>query len=104
MNGEASNQILNLILGGGAVTTIGALVKGVQAIKAGSRTNVRDAIGDLEKWREDSDDVREWEAAQHQWWRDWAWKLSYALTTRNGPESLPLKEPYPTRAGRGELR
>ena len=90
-----SSEFLNLALGGGGAVVIGAVFTGVKAIMAGSRTNVREAISDLEKWRHDSDDAREWEAIQHLWWRDWAGKLAYALTTRAGAEALPSKEPYP---------
>lgn len=99
---NTGSQLLNFFLGGGLVAAIAAAFKGIQALKAGSHSKEREAIQDLEKWRSDSDDAREWEAAQHQWWRDWAGRLAYVILTHLGQGAMPEKEPYPERPRRKE--
>jgi len=91
-----NSEWLNLILGGGFVATIGAVYKGLKEYREGSWRRKDSAVADLERWRKQSDDAREWEAVQHQWWRSWAGRLEYKITSTLGPEALPTKEPYPT--------
>jgi hypothetical protein len=90
-------DLLNIILGAGGIGFVYAMAKVFTAWREGTWRRNDSAVADLEKWRRDANDEREWEALQHQWWRGWAGRLEYRITSRLGPEALPEKEPYPTR-------
>jgi hypothetical protein len=90
-------DIWNLLLGGGAVAFVTGLYKVWKDVREGTWRRQDTAIADLEKWRRDADDAREWEALQHQWWRNRAGRLEYIILTLLGPDKLPKSEPYPVR-------
>lgn len=92
-----SNDLLNAFLGGGLVAFIAALYKVVEGWREGTWRRQDHAYADLEKWRKDADDAREWEALQHQWWRQRAGRLEWVILVNLGPEKVPPAEPYPTR-------
>jgi len=89
------SDLVNLLLGGGLVGTIAALYKGLESFRQGSWNRKDSAVADLERWRRQADDVREWESLQHQWWRDYAGRLVFIIVSKLGHEYLPPKEPYP---------
>jgi hypothetical protein len=93
----ADPEWLNVILGAGGVGIIGAGYKAVKDWRESTWQHGGSAMSDLERWRRNADESREWEAAQHQWWRDRAAELEYVLIARLGPEALPEKPPYPQR-------
>lgn len=97
-----SSQWINVLFGAGAAGTIGALYKGIKEFREGSWRRKDSAVADLERWRRQADDAREWEALQHQWWRDYAGRLVFVITSVLGPEKLPKKPPYPKHPAEGD--
>lgn len=95
--GQQTVDVLNLVLGAGGVTFFIACAKVFTAWREGTWKRNDSAVADLERWRKDSDREREWEAAQHSWWRQWAGRLEYKITSTMGYEALPPKEPYPVK-------
>lgn len=84
-------EIVSLILGGGAVATIAAFFKGVQALREGARAREKDAISDLEEWRSKANEARELAEAQRDYWRDKAGEYRFML--REQGVSLPPESP-----------
>lgn len=78
-----NSDLLNAILGGGLVATIGAAFKGVKTLMDGSHAKEREAIADLKAWREESNDARVQAEKERDYWRSWAGKCEYELE-RNG--------------------
>lgn len=93
----ASSGWLDILLGAGGAGTIYAAYKSIKDWRESTWKHSGTAISDLERWRRNADESREWEAAQHQWWRDRAAELEYLLITHLGTEMLPEKPPYPER-------
>lgn len=91
------SEALNLLLGAGGIAFVAGIYKVVKDYREGTWLRQDHAVADLERWRAKADDSREWEAAQHAWWRYWAGRLEYVILTKLGAESLPEKEPYPAR-------
>lgn len=85
------------LLGAGAAGTLMAVWQIITNWRESSWRRADSAVNDLERWRRDADDAREWEAAQHQWWMERAGELEYQILTRLGPDALPPKQPYPQR-------
>jgi hypothetical protein len=83
-------DFLTLVLGGGAVATVGAVFKGVQALRAGARSREKEAVDDLEKWRVQA--VRRAERAEEDrdYYRDYASQCRFLLR-ENGIEPPPLE-------------
>jgi hypothetical protein len=96
-DGASSVDVLNIVLGAGGVGFVYACAKVFTAWREGTWRRNDSAVADLEKWRKTADDAREWEAAQHAWWRQWAGRLEYTVTSRLGFEALPPKDQYPRR-------
>lgn len=96
-------DFLTLILGGGAVATIGAVFKGVQALRAGARSREKEAVDDLEKWRVAA--VRRAEAAEadRDYYRDYAAQCRFTLK-ENGIAAPEMEHRRSTEltTGRGE--
>lgn len=46
---------LSAVLGAGGVAFLGALFEGVRRLMAGARAREREAVANLEEWREDAD-------------------------------------------------
>jgi hypothetical protein len=93
---EAS-EVLNIVLGAGGVAFLYAVGKVVKDYREGSWRRNDTAVADLEKWRRDADDAREWCESQHQWWRSWAGRLEWVILTRLGPNALPKRDEYPVK-------
>lgn len=85
-------DILTLLLGGGAVATIAAIFKGVQALKEGARSREKDAVADLEAWRVKANQARELAEAQRDYWRDKAGEYRFMLREQ-GVKDLPEERP-----------
>jgi hypothetical protein len=98
---QQASDILNIVLGAGGVGFLYACAKVFNSWREGTWRRNDTAVADLERWRATSDDAREWEALQHQWWRQWAGRLEYKITSTLGPEALPPKEPYPVKPEEG---
>lgn len=85
-------DILTLLLGGGAVTTIAAFFKGVKTLREGARSREKDVISDLRTWREESNEERELAERQRDYWRDKAAEYRYRLMNEFGVD-LPSEQP-----------
>lgn len=93
--GEAVKYLLGA---GGTVflATVGAAIKwladGVSRREDKVETQTR-------RWQRETVDRATWEAKQHDWWRDYAGRLEYTITSHPslGPAALPEKKPYPKR-------
>lgn len=90
------SDILTLLLGGGAVATVAAIFKGVQALREGARSREKDLVGDLEDWRSKANRARELAEAQRDYWRDKAAEYRFILRDEYG-HKLPPENP-PTSA------
>lgn len=91
------SEILNLLLGAGFAGFLTAVYRVVKDWRQGTWRRQDTAIADLEKWRRDADDAREWAEAQHQWWRQRAGRLEYVIMVNLGPDYVVPPEPYPVR-------
>lgn len=94
---QQTTDLLNIVLGAGGVGFLFAVAKVVTAWREGTWKRNDTAVADLERWRADANDEREWEALQHQWWRQWAGRLEYKIVSTLGHKALPEREPYPTK-------
>src|SRR5512143_1923084 len=95
-------QWLDVILTAGTAAVITASYQAIKNWRESSWKHSNSAVNDLEHWRRDADDAREWEAAQHLWWQERAAELEYIITSKCGPDLLPPKRPYPERPVRDE--
>lgn len=85
------------LLGAGAAGTLAALYRAFKDWRESSWHRADSAVNDLERWRRNADESREWEALQHQWWRDRAGELEYLIIAHLGRDALPPLQPYPER-------
>lgn len=86
------SDILTLLLGGGAVATVAAIFKGVQALREGARSREKDLVGDLEDWRAKANAARELAEAQRDYWREKAADYRFMLRDQFGVQ-LPPEHP-----------
>lgn len=91
-----AEQLLTLLLGGGAVATIGAFFKGVRSIQADGRTREKGTIKELVEQRKTAWTEREKAIKERDYWRNWAGTVEYAA--RSAGVELPAKpdEPHPS--------
>ena len=101
---EITGTVVTALLSGGGVAAIVAAAKAIKEFRQGSRKFQTDAVADLEKWRRDSDDAREAEAARADWealmgryWRDWAGTCEHQIRVGQGSDALPTQPPLPVR-------
>jgi hypothetical protein len=88
-----SGDVLTLLLGGGAVATIGAFFKGVQALQSGARARERDTVKQLVDQRDEAWVDRDNMTDERDYWRNRAGQLEFGLR-QNGIDP-PEKPPYP---------
>lgn len=81
MTDSSLTTILTLVLGAGGIGFLKFLFDGINNWRAGSSKKKSDAMQDLERWRSDANDSREWAESKEQWWRDRAGQMQYALTS-----------------------
>lgn len=84
-------SLLTLLLGGGAVATIGAFFKGVKALQTGARAREKDTVNDLVLQRKEAWDDRDKANDERDYWRNWAGTVEY-YARANGVE-LPARPP-----------
>lgn len=90
-------EFVKYLLGGGIVVFIGAIGGAVKWMADGASRREDKAETQIKNWQRDTVDRATWEAKQHDWWRDWAGRCEYVITSRLGAEALPDKRPYPKR-------
>ena len=92
-----TSDLLNALLGAGGVGFMAALYRGVKDYREGTWRHRDGAVADLEKWRKSSDEARQWEQIQGEYWHNWAADLEYIVRTKLGEGALPVKDPFPIR-------
>lgn len=90
-----TGDLLALLLGGGAVATIGAVFQGIRSLQTGARARERDTVNTLVKQRKEAWSDRDYSNEERDYWRSWAGRMEY-LATRAGVE-IPEKPPYPVK-------
>lgn len=85
--------LVTLLLGGGAVATIGALFRGWVALRSGARAREREMIDDLGRSRDEADERARSERHDADFWRSTAAGYHWQLR-RAGIEPAPA-EPVP---------
>lgn len=97
VTGATMGELWKYILGGGGMLFLGALGGAVKWIADGASRREDKVERQVKDWQRDTVNRATWEAKQHDWWRDWAGRLEYIVTTRLGEDALPDKRPYPKR-------
>ncbi len=100
------NNLLTLILGGGLVATIGALVNGYKSLRDGAKSREKGTIEDLVSQRKAANEERDLESKekdfafdQRDYWRNRAADLEFAL--RKAGIEPPTKGDEPKRSTDG---
>ena len=88
------SDVLQLLLGGGAVAFIGAAYKAIKDFREGSWRRRDDAVRDLERWRDENDDARRRAQDEADMWRRRAGMLEHIIRTHGLP--LPPGNPSVT--------
>lgn len=88
-----TGDLLALLLGGGAVATIGAFFQGIKSLRDGARAREKDTINDLVRQRKEAWIDRDNETDLRKYWQDWAGTVVYHARA-NGVE-LPEPPPLP---------
>jgi hypothetical protein len=65
-----TGDLLTLLLGGGAVATIGALFKGLQALQTGARARERETVKSLVEQRNEAWEDRDFLTDERDYWRN----------------------------------
>ena len=101
------NSLLTLILGGGLVATITAIVNGYKSLKDGARAREKGTIEDLISQRKKAYEERDQEFEeknfafdQRDYWRNYSADLEYTMR-QNGIE-IPPRPPEPKRDQNGK--
>lgn len=90
-----TGDLLALLLGGGAVATIGAVFQGIRSLQTGARARERDTVNTLVKQRKEAWADRDYAIEERDYWRSWAGRVEY-VAGRAGAD-IPEKPPYPVK-------
>lgn len=82
------NTLVTALLGGGAVTFVGALVNGWKTLRSGARAREKEAVDDLAKWRDELDKRATRAELDRDFWRGVAGGYAYQLI-RSGNKPDP---------------
>ena len=74
-------DLLTLLLGGGAVATITALLQGIRSIKDGARAREKDTVSEIISQRNEAWEMRDAATDERDYWRNWAGNLEYLCRT-----------------------
>lgn len=89
----AAGDALTLLLGGGAVATVGAFFKGIQALQTGARAREKDTVNELVRQRKESWIDRDNAQDSRDYWRNWAGTVEFQARAAGVP--LPERPPEP---------
>lgn len=89
----STGELLTLLLGGGAVATIGALFQGAKSLQTGARARERQTVSDLVKQRKEAWVDRDNAIDSRDYWRNWAGTVEYHANLAG--VILPPKPPEP---------
>lgn len=92
-------EAVKYLLGAGGLAFFGALGAAIKWIYDGVSRREDKVETQTKRWQRDTVNRATWEAKQHDWWRDYAGRLEYTITSHPqlGPGVLPEKRPYPKR-------
>lgn len=88
-----TGDLLTLLLGGGAVATIGAIFTGVQSLKTGARAREKETVKELVDQRKEAWRDRDIAIDERDYWRNWAGTVEYHAVQAG--ITLPSRPPYP---------
>jgi hypothetical protein len=94
--------LVTLLLGSGGALFLQNLFKGLVSLRGGARAREREALGDLARSRDNSDERAEWAEADRDFWHDTAGRWRYQLVTE-GIEPVP-PDPVPPSQRRGHTQ
>lgn len=89
----STGELLTLLLGGGAVATIGAFFQGVKSLQSGARARERETVVDLVKQRKEAWRDRDQAQDERDYWRNWAGTVTFYAN--QGGVVLPERPPEP---------
>jgi len=87
------SALIAAVLGGGGVAFLGAAIKGLQDLRSGVRAREREAVADLARSRDESDERARSAEADRDYWRRIANRY-YGQLERLGVEPAPA-DPVP---------
>ena len=88
-----TGDLLALLLGGGAVATIGAFFQGIKSLREGARAKEKDTINELVRQRKEAWIDRDNANDQADYWRRWAGTVEYEARAHG--VDLPDRPPEP---------
>lgn len=97
-----SGELLTLLLGGGAVATIGAFFQGIKSLQGGARAREKETVNALVKQRKEAWNDRDHAIDSRDYWRNWAGTVEFYA--RQSGVQLPERptEPEPPKEEDGE--
>lgn len=98
MNAETIQVLITALLGGGLVTTVGALARGWRSLRQGARAREREGVADLARWRDEADEARRVAERDRDYWRWVAGRYGYQLF-RAGVDPVPADPVPPSERG-----
>lgn len=86
-------------LGAGGLAFLAAIGGAIKWVYDGASRREDKVETQTRRWQRETVNRATWEAKQHDWWRDYAGRLEYTITSHPalGPSALPEKRPYPKR-------
>lgn len=89
-------ELLALILGGGGVAMITALVRAYRTLREGSRAAEKDAYATLDSQRRNESQRADWAEKERDWWHRRSSQLERVIIIKLGPDEVPPhRDPYP---------
>jgi hypothetical protein len=92
-------EAVKYLLGAGGLAFFAAVGGAIKWIYDGVSRREDKVETQTRRWQRETVDRATWEAKQHDYWRDYAARLEYVITSHPalGPDKLPEKRPYPRR-------
>lgn len=92
-------EAVKYLLGAGGLAFFGAIGAAINWIYNGVSRREDKVETQTRRWQRETVNRATWEAKQHDWWRDYAGRLEYIITSNPhlGASALPEKRPYPKR-------
>lgn len=88
-----TGELLTLLLGGGAVATIGAFFQGIKSLQGGARAREKETVTDLVKQRKEAWRDRDYAIDARDYWRNWSGTVEFYA--RQAGVTLPDRPPEP---------
>ena len=89
-------ELLALLLGGGGVAMVTALVRAYRTLREGSRAAEEDAYATLGSQRRNETTRANWAESERDWWHRRAAQFERVIIINLGPDKVPPPtEPFP---------